>query len=229
MRKILSIAFFLGLFLNQIALAQDYSPDRVLASVRIGERGGCSGTIFLIHEEYAWGISAYHCSNAVGTTFTFGNPDGSEGSGRWIALDRDSDLSMFKTWSKDVLASVAVPGFEQPKGQMLITACGYPRRRGPVYKEVSFRRELYIRNLRNSRWYFVPTWGKFAGGDSGGGVFLTDLSSSEKKTPEVGIDYLVGVMTHGEDDDEIYTATHKQIVDFIVSNAKQFKGIEPFA
>ncbi len=201
----------------KIPRATLYSPPRVLASVRVGKYGGCSATIILKHGKHAWGLSAAHCANSVGTEFTFGNPDGSEGRGRWIAIDRDHDLSLFICWSESVLGVAPVPCHQTPDWTLASEAIGYTRRQGPKWKQIKPHglRTISSSNGRFRRMMFAPTFGPFAGGDSGGGVFYAG-------------DWLVGVMTHGEDNRDIYAATLPQIKAFLKAHRSLFLGADPF-
>jgi hypothetical protein len=193
------------------------SPRRVLASVRIGRGGGCSGTIIRHSEDAAWGISAAHCASRVGDQFTIGNPDGTEAAARWIAIDREVDLSLFITWSKDVRAAATVCGDAVPDWSKPIEAIGYPGGSGPKWKRFQYTRteghgEAGSRRYFRGRYLFRNLGpGSFAGGDSGGGVFYDG-------------DHLIGVMTHGGP----HAAGLPQIQKFLADNGKLFKGVEPF-
>lgn len=193
------------------------SPARVLASVRIGRSGGCSGTIIKRAGDSAWGISAAHCATRVGDQFTIGNPDGTEAAARWIAVDPAVDLSLFITWSKDVLAAAHVCGDAAPDWSKQLEAIGYPGGRGPKWKRFRYLR-TEGHGEAGSRRHFVGRYlfrnlgpGVFAGGDSGGGVFYDG-------------DALVGVMTHGGP----HAASLPQIRRFLSSHRTLFKGVDPF-
>ena len=201
------------------AKATDKSPERVLASVRIGRSGGCSGTIIRIHGEHAWGISAAHCASRVGDAFVIGNPDGTRGAARWIAIDRSVDLSLFITWSKEVLGAATVCAHATPDWSKGVEAVGYPGGQGPKWKRFQIQRENVAhgesgtRRVFRNRYQFNnlgPGW--FAGGDSGGGVFYDG-------------DHLIGVMTHGGP----RAASLPQIQKFLRTHKRKFKGIEPFS
>lgn len=193
------------------------TPDRVLASVRIGAAGGCSGTIIRRDGRLAWGISAAHCASRTDQEFTFATCDGSNAQARWAAIDRQRDLSLFVCWSRDTLAAAKIcsdltPDWSQ---EPTVEAVGYPSRVGPKWKCFAYRSTGVIRE-RGSRRHFVRNQfanqgpGAFAPGDSGGGVFLDG--------------YLVGVMTHSGPN----VATHRQIVEFLQDNAAKFGGVDPF-
>lgn len=192
------------------------SPNRLLASVRVGSGGGCSGTIFARGETLAYGISAAHCSSGIGKAFGFGNADGSVGSGRWIAVDHDADLALFIVFSKDVLAAVSVRENLSPDFSRGIEAVGYPAGRGPKWKRLTYRQTGSMRSSDGR--YFKTRYqltnngpGEFGGGDSGGGVFY-------------GGNFLIGVMTHTG----INAATHGEIVRFLRANRQKFHGAKPF-
>lgn len=197
------------------AVAQTTSPDRVLASVRVGQNGGCSATIIKTAGQHAWGLSAAHCASRVGEEFMFGNPDGSTGQARWVAIDRANDPALFITWSEDVLAAAKIAKRAVPDYRGAIDAVGYPRTQGPKYKTVSYQGQSTI-NRNMTRTVYGVSQGPFAGGDSGGGVFYDG-------------DWLIGVMTHGHDNRVIYAATHAQIVSFLEANRAKFNGVEPFS
>lgn len=197
------------------AVAQTTSPDRVLASVRVGQHGGCSATIIKTAGKHAWGLSAAHCATRVGDEFTFGNPDGSTGKARWVAIDRSNDLALFITWSEDVLAAAKIAKRAVPNYTTTIDAVGYPRTQGPKYKTVSYKGQSTINN-NMSRTVYNVSQGPFAGGDSGGGVFYDG-------------EWLIGVMTHGHDNRTIYAATHEQMITFLEANRAKFHGVEPFS
>lgn len=209
------------------------SPARVLASVRIGKRGGCSGTIIAIDgniedtdalreldnifpaKNLAYGLSAAHCASGVGKEFTFGNPDGSEGRARWAAIDRRRDLALFVCWGIDVKGVAKVCGDHTPDWSQATEAVGYPATRGPKWKVFRYRGEATI-NRRMQRLAFRNHGpGVFTRGDSGGGVFYDG-------------NWLVGVMTHGGRSATAYCATHKQIVEFLNEHRGKFDSVEPF-
>ena len=176
----------------------DYtSPARVLASVRIGQNGGCSGTIIHVNGDRAYGVSAAHCCSGVGREFVIGNPDGTSAGARWMAINRQHDLAIFVTYSEHILAACPVAE-KAPQQYTAVDACGYPSGHGPIYKRVTYRGDNRI-NGGMVRATFAVNEGLFAGGDSGGGVFAGGR--------------LVGVMTHGGGG--MYAATHEQLIGFL--------------
>jgi hypothetical protein len=194
------------------------SPERYLASVRIGGGGGCSGTIIAIGEKYAYGISAQHCCYGVGYSVPFGNPDGSTGNLRWIAEDYSTDLALFRCWSRDVLGCAKVPRYLRPNWSKDTEGVGYPRGAGPKYKKLRYLR-TQSHGERGSRRHLYNRYcfknegpGVFAGGDSGGGVFYDG-------------DYLIGVMTHGSN---VRAASLPQIVAFLDKHKAKFEGVDQY-
>ena len=187
------------------------SPDRVLASVRIGADGGCSGTIIKIHGKHAWGISAAHCAGRLNSEFTIGNPDGTETAARWIAIDKSVDLALFITWSADVMASAKVSE-HVPDFSKRIEAVGYPSGNGPKWKRFRFVSTDSINRGMRRTVYRNDGPGRFGSGDSGGGVFYDG-------------DHLIGVMSHGGP----RASTPGQVVAFLRANAGRFKGVSPFS
>ena len=86
------------------------------------------------------------------------------------------------------------------------TGAGYTAsRKGALeIKGLTRLEPVTISNLKNPRAAYAVNSGKFANGDSGGGVF--ENSS------------LVSVFSHGEDDKRALGATHPQIVSFLKEN-----------
>ncbi len=183
------------------------TPNRILASVRVGRHGGCSGTIFKIEGKHAWGISAAHCAGRPGTTFTIGNPDGTETAARWIAVDERLDLSLFITWSSKIMATAKIARYS-PNWSARTDAVGYPGGSGPKYKHVTVKSGANINGGMRRNRYSVDR-GPFRGGDSGGGLFYDG-------------DWLVGVITHGHDNRTIFGATSEQVVKFLEANVSRF-------
>lgn len=197
---------------------QEASPDRVLASVRIGAGGGCSGTIVQIDAErgLAWGISASHCCSGINNEFSFGNPDGSTGKARWLARDASLDLALFLANADDVLAAAGVPDEGVPDFSLTPEGVGYPSGRGPKWKRYSYVRtgshyEAGTSRLFQNRYLFQNKGpGTFSGGDSGGGVFYDG-------------DWLIGVSTHGGP----HAASLPQIRQFLSTHRRLFRGVDP--
>lgn len=194
------------------------SPQRVLASVRVGKYGGCSGTIIKIEGKTAWGVSAAHCASNVGDQFTIGLPTGGESQARWIAIDRGVDLSLFIAWAVDGMGSAKVCSSSLPDWSKDVEAIGYPGGSGPKWKRFKYYRteghgQAGSRRYFNSRYLFRNLGpGVFAGGDSGGGVFYDG-------------DHFIGVMTHGGP----HAASLPQIQKFLTQNEKLFEGNSPFS
>jgi len=171
-----------------------HAVDPTLApSVRVG---GCGGTIVRQTDGHLWGISAGHCAT-VGVPVTVTFSDGSTATGKWLHIDRESDLAAFAvafSTSKRVnVAQIAAQGVTGAH-----TANGS---RGPIKLLRHGHREMkstaggtYDRTL-----YAVKS-GKFRDGDSGVGVWAGGK--------------LVGVASHGEDDEELYACRVGQLREF---------------
>ena len=177
-----------------LAVAPPHAADPPLApSVRVG---GCGGTIVRQTDGRLWGISAGHCST-VGSPVTVTFSDGSTATGKWLHTDPESDLGAFVvafSTSKRVqvaqIASQSVMGAHTANGS-----------RGPIKLLRHGHREMkstaggtYDRTL-----YAVKS-GKFRDGDSGVGVWAGGK--------------LVGVASHGEDDEELYACRVGQLREF---------------
>jgi len=162
-RKVLTVF----LLLCSAAFAAD-KPRYYNAVVSID---GCSGVIIRKGGEISVGVSAQHCTGSVGSVSRFLNPDGTGGYVRWIAEDEDSDLSLFRAWTKDTKGvTVAVqPNAEKPDKKY--DGWGYPKGRGPEWKRLEWKGTFNIEGLKNPRHQFKVREGVFYNGDSGGGVF----------------------------------------------------------
>ena len=183
-----------------LAVAPPHASDPDLApSVRVG---GCGGTIVHRTAGRLWGISAGHCAT-VGSPVTVKFSDGSTATGKWLHIDRESDLGAFvvafTTPKRVQVAQIASQG-----GTGAHTANGS---RGPIKLLRQGHREMkstaggtYDRTL-----YAVKA-GKFRNGDSGVGVWAGGK--------------LVGVASHGEDDEELYACRVGQLREFAAKLSK---------
>lgn len=177
------------------------TPPEVLASVRVGEHGGCSGTIIAVGSEVAYGVSAAHCGATVDREFKIGFVDGSIGSARWKAVNQAKDLALFVCWSADVLGHTPIPD-AVPTAQPV--AVGFPHTQGPKFSEVKYLDAPTINgDLPRSR--FAVVSGEFGPGSSGGGVFRDGV--------------LTSVTTHGPDGGPAFGCLHSDLVTFVQSNA----------
>ena len=188
------------LIIPQVAKA-DFSSSVV-------KLNGCSAVIIAIEGEYAYGLSASHCSGAVDDTFNFTTESGKTGGGRWKKIDRSLDLALFKAFSKDCddhthivrsipnepkFFSIAYP--HDCAGKVCV---GQQKTReqlgGPVLKD--------IQEAGTNRNFYRATFpsGKFAGGSSGGSVFVE------------GRDYsgVYGIITHRQS-----SSTNQQMLQFV--------------
>lgn len=194
---------FLTLF--GIGQAEEISPPEVLASVRIGRFGGCSGTIIGADDEQAFGLSCAHCCSGVGNPVGVCFVDGSISTGRWLATDPRYDLSLFAVSVDSIIGSARIPTVA-PNQEMPWTAVGFPQTRGPIYKTLRYEGVVGNDQVASKRWQCLVTSGKFDDGDSGGGIF-------QKSN-------LIGVISHHGPGPEVRLqgASHNQITDFLWAN-----------
>lgn len=177
------------------------TPPEVLASVRVGEHGGCSGTIFAAGKEVAYGVSAAHCGATIDQTFKIGFVDGSVGSARWRAVNHEKDLALFVCWAADILGHAPIPD-AVPDAKPF--AVGFPHTAGPKLSEFQYVQSLTINgNLPRSQFSLVS--GEFGPGSSGGGVFRGGV--------------LTSVLTNGTDGGPAYGCLHSDLVDFVKDHA----------
>ena len=155
---------------------------------------GCSGTLVSKGRMHAFGISAAHCAE-VGKTVSFRTSDGRTGRATWVAVDTSLDLALFRIETGLCLETANVgPAGPTCEAHGLNGHKILKRKRKGVIYEKGTKRE-YTRDE-----YSVEK-GKFDNGDSGGGVFF------EGK--------LCGVISHGDDDEELFSATCDQILGFL--------------
>jgi len=209
----------LAMLLSMTILA-DREPLKVIADdtsnyesslVRIWPVG-CSGCIIAKGAEHAFGLSAAHCTGSVGGTFDVASAGIKVGKGTWIAIDRKRDLALFKLPSKNVPEPVSVISPLPQSGSWL--SISHPAG-SPVKKQradLVFKDNLKHNTLRNTRNVFNLRNGKFAGGSSGGPIFISNLKS--------GTSGLAGISTHGHDNRQIWAAEHGQIMGFMEANEK---------
>jgi len=185
-------------------VASAAAPEFIKASARIG---GCSGTIFATVGDQSYGVSAAHCASGVGRSVQFDLPSGKSGKAVWLFIDRRVDMSLFRVPSEKVDVVYAIK--ESPTlGEYI--SCGYPKGRGPRLIPSKFLGEAEINSLPVPRWEFDVDDTSFGKGCSGGGLF-SDGS-------------LVGVVTHGSDDnDEMFSSTHSQLIAFVRDAEKSLK------
>jgi hypothetical protein len=185
--------------------------SRRLASVRVGDGGGCSGTIVAVADwkgqPCGFGLTANHCGYEVGSTFAIWFVDGSKANARCIDVDSETDLMLFVVTAKSILG-VAPVATEVDEDAF---AVGFPSGQGPNEKSLRFRETWVMResgsgrSLERNKWYVKD--GHHAAGDSGGGIFCGDR--------------FVGVLTHGDPTDQdgnhitVQAATHAQVKTFL--------------
>lgn len=185
-------------FAKQISL--EVTPSEVLASVRVGGAG--SGTVIIRGETNAYVLSCHHVVGTIDQEVALDNPDGSRTSGRVVATDPVSDLTLIRTWSTGVLGAVDVADRLLPGTW---TGCGYPRTQGPNYTKLEYR------GLATSCGHemFSVRSGYFAPGNSGGGLFSDGM--------------LVGVTGHGDEASQTVHATaHGRVLAFLNANCSKF-------
>lgn len=177
-----------------LAVAAPSSDPKTLApSVRVG---GCGGTIVRQSGGRLWGVSAGHCAKA-GDPVVVRLSDGSTATGKWLHIDPETDLAAFVvafSTSKLVkvaqIASQGVTGdyrADGSRGTIKLVRHGNKAMRSTTGK--TFQRTHY-----------AVKDGKFRNGDSGAGVWVGQ--------------YLAGVASHGEDDEELYACRADQLREF---------------
>ena len=195
-----SLLIAVNLWGSVCACADDNT--QMLASVRVGRGGGCSGTVFATDDDYAYVLSASHCVSAIGNRVGIGTVDGITHDGEWIARDNDLDLSIARFPRVGTLAVTPIsPAMPTRDGTW--SAIGFPATSGPNFKSVGPADVVTNTNVATSRWSMRLLSGTFGGGDSGGGIF---------KGP-----HLIGVMTHGHEGHEVQGAAHNQLLTFVES------------
>lgn len=199
----IAVAF---LFLLGTASAVEVSPPEILASVRVGRDGGCSGVVVAQDDNWAYGVSCSHCRGANGTqqSIGIGTVKGITVQGEWIASDADHDLSLFKFPVKDMVGIIPV-AIESPKNGNW-RAVGFPQTAGPKLKRLEFQRVVENAFLpKSNRWQSKVVEGTYDNGDSGGGVFDSDHQ-------------LIGIMSHGDPPNVSQCARLPQLQTFIDTN-----------
>ena len=171
--------------------------------------GGCSGTLIYRDLDHTVGVSAAHCAGGPGSPVQVVLPDGRRLSGRWAQRDVERDLVLFSIPRQDRPLQLArVPGVV-PKGD--VTAFGRHGLKAlkamgrEVITEAGSGRKLH-------RYGYEVTSGKYRDGDSGSGVYVGGR--------------LVGVDTHGDDDDELFSSSHEQLVGFLTEHKVMGPGPE---
>ena len=162
MRKLLSFAFFVGLFLNQAVLAQDSPLQNLLkydaASVEL-ERG-CSGTI--ICQRLV--ITAAHC-RTTGQRVTVILRDGRRIPGRVIKHDKSIDVAIIRLDTTEKLPSIDIASDYPPDGvEMLLY--------GDTYGAGKIRRfRANVKYQGDGGWLDLYSNTSAIAGESGGGGF----------------------------------------------------------
>ena len=190
------------LLLCATAIATE-KPSYYNAVVRVG---GCSGVIIRKGKDISVGVSAQHCTGAVGTVTRFLNPDGTGGYARWIAEDADSDLSLFRVWTRDTKGVTVSVQSNVEKPDEKYEGWGYPKGEGPEWKSLEWEGTYNINGLKNPRHQFRVRDGVFNNGDSGGGVFNRGK--------------LFGITSHGSKGHKyLFSCTKEQLNSFLRKEA----------
>jgi hypothetical protein len=196
--KRVPVLFFL-LALSGEALA-DSPEERASVSV-----GGCSGTIILIHKGKAYGVTAAHCAK-LDAVVTMINSEGKGGVAKILAVDRSVDLALFECDSKYAVGFV-------PIGPSSDEAVGWGNNGRKVLDNGTSRDMVETKSKKHfERNVFKVAKGKFRDGDSGGGVFCNGKLS--------------GVISHGEDDEELFCCQASQLSSFLKKHSLKM-GVDP--
>lgn len=182
--------------------AAEPTPSEILASVRVGAGGGCSGTIIVRGDEVAYGISAAHCGAVVDQETKIGFVDGTTGSARWKVVDQKRDLALFVCWSADVLAIAPVP--DAIIRDAALSGVGFPSNQGPKKVDLIYQREANIGGGVTPRCEFSVVSGPYGSGASGGGVFRDGC--------------LVSVFSHQNSTQVAYGCRHEDLIGFLQEN-----------
>ena len=171
--------------------------------------GGCSGTLIYRDLDRTVGVSAAHCAGGSGSPVQVVLPDGRRLAGRWAQRDVEKDLVLFSIPRQDRPLQLArVPGVV-PKGD--VTAYG----RHGLKALKAMGREVITESdsgRKLHRYGYEVTSGKYRNGDSGSGVYVEGT--------------LVGVASHGDDDDELFSSSHEQLVGFLTEHGVMGPGPE---
>jgi len=174
--------------------------DSRLASVRVG---GCSGTIVAVIGGRGYGISAGHCAT-TGKAVSVINSKGVRVEGEWVAVDSAADLALF-TCPASVVLDVAPLGGGS-SGQL--HGYGWPGGKGPSRLDLTADGTEKPSNLLVVRSRYPVKSGRFRNGSSGGGIFRGNR--------------LVGVQTHGDDDELVLAVTQAQLLSFSEAQGRTF-------
>ena len=174
----------------------------------------CSGTIIVKGKERSYGVSAAHCG-VVDGTFQFWTRSGKSGHARWVAIDRDYDLGLFVCYTRDI--DTVVPVLDPLPDSPVWLAAGYPadskgtqERKKLQFTDVKDIQDATTKRQVKDRSGFRILDGHFAGGDSGGAIIAV--------RSQAGIEGLVGVISHGKDDEFIRASSHRSLVRFLRDN-----------
>lgn len=173
--------------------APTVNSDPLAPSVRVG---GCGGTIIRQAGGRLWGISAGHCAKA-GDPVVVRFSDGSTETGKWLHIAPETDLAAFVVaFSTDKRVKVAQIAAQGVKGDY--RAAGS---RGTITLVRNGHKAMKSTGGKTyQRTHYAVKSGKFRDGDSGVGVWVGK--------------YLVGVASHGEDDEELYACRSDQLREF---------------
>lgn len=202
---IVKLVLWLTILLCVKPVDADDRNTQLLASVRVGASGGCSGTTFAADDRYAYVVAAGHCirsgETAVGQKVGICTVDGKVHQAEWIAFDDHIDLAVARVPRAAALALTPIAS-AMPINDGSWTAIGFPRTVGPNFKTLGVA-SVSDRTRTANGWHLPVESGRFADGDSGGGVFDRDK--------------LIGIITHSHRDGAIIAASHNQLVQFVSS------------
>jgi len=159
--------------------------------------GGCSGTLVYRDLVRVVGVTAAHCGGKVGGTVQVILQDGTVSPGTYIAVDHKRDLALFSIPHQP--HSLATVTETAPKLGSL-TSHG---RNGPTQLTLTGPDEITDSESgkKYQRMGYRVRRGKYRNGDSGSGVYSGGS--------------LVGVASHGEDDKELFAASHGDLLSFL--------------
>jgi hypothetical protein len=184
------------------------------ASIRVGN-GKCSGSVIWKGPEYSYALTASHCVGDTDSVIAVEFVNGEKSKARVIAEDRSYDLALLKLWSRDVIDVVQPSASFSPTKDSRFVAVGFTSGVGPKLKTITVQGAAPRMNIADGNEFKVDS-GPFAGGDSGGGIYLETPTGFR----------LVGVMSHGQDDKMIQGSQYNQTVGFLQRHADKIDGCE---
>jgi hypothetical protein len=174
-----------------VSFAADVSPPEVLASMRVGAWGGCSGITVAVDDKAGFALTNAHCCQKVGDKVGLCFVDGRIVNGIFIAEDETVDLALI--WFPIEYVLAVTPLHERPRQAGEWIGVGYPASSGPNVKQLKYTR-VGQNDRGMSRWVFAVKSGLFWSGDSGGGIvqdhrLAAITSDGHNGGPDVGWAY----------------------------------------